>query len=51
MIESVGPPLDDYTIAEMAIQEYSKLTASYRDEALILAVFPAPQLCPSVSSG
>jgi hypothetical protein len=51
IIEPIGPPMDDYTIAEMAIQEYAKLTASYRDEALILAIFPAPQLCPGVSSG
>jgi hypothetical protein len=51
IIEPIGPPMDDYTIAEMAIHEYSKLTASYRDEALILAIFPAPQLCPGVSSG
>lgn len=51
MIEAVGPPIDDYTIAEMAIHEYRKLTADYRDEALLLNIFPVPQLCSGVSSG
>jgi hypothetical protein len=50
MIEAIGPPLDDYTVAEMAVEEYRKHTAPYRDKALLLAIFPVPQLSASVGT-